>query len=287
MITVKLKDKIVAHEPLFFEFQKKIKVCREDITRDVTIYTDRSLNDLDINSKYNIACLVESPEITKKEYDYIENNYKKFDIILTFHKKFLDMNSKKFKLQLYGTTWINAVYRKIYDKSNLCSFISSNKRQTNGHKLRHTIINKLEKNKNIHFYGGKFRKLPYMTTKSFQNEHSGQHITNNKINGLKNYMFSITIENCKSDYYFTEKLIDCFLTGTVPIYWGCPSIYKFFNKDGILSFDTKEECINIVENLSEQKYNEMLPYIKENFETAKSYVRYILNEKEIINLVNN
>ena len=34
--------------------------------------------------------------------------------------------------------------------------------------------------------------------------------------------------NGRGDYEFDEKLIDCFLTGTVPIFWGCPSIDKFF-----------------------------------------------------------
>ena len=39
-----------------------------------------------------------------------------------------------------------------------------------------------------------------------------------KIDGLKDYRFSVVIENCKRDYWFTEKLIDCFVTGTIPIY---------------------------------------------------------------------
>ena len=34
--------------------------------------------------------------------------------------------------------------------------------------------------------------------------------------------------------YFTEKLLDCFLTRTVPVYWGCPDIYEYFDLDGII-----------------------------------------------------
>ena len=101
-------------------------------------------------------------------------------------------------------------------------------------------------------------------------------------------MFSIVIENCKSDYYFTEKLIDCFLTGTVPIFWGCPSIKNFFNVKGMIIFDTLEECINIINSINVNKYNEMKPYIEENFKIAnEKYTKFKFNETEILNLINN
>ena len=99
-------------------------------------------------------------------------------------------------------------------------------------------------------------------------------------------MFSIVIENCKEDYYFTEKLIDCFLTGTVPIYYGCPSIAKFFNEKGILSFSNPKECFDIITTLTKEKYDEMLPFIKENFEKAQGYTKFKINEKHIVELLN-
>jgi len=37
----------------------------------------------------------------------------------------------------------------------------------------------------------------------------------NKADTLVPYMFSLAIENSKLDGYFTEKLLDCFLTGVV------------------------------------------------------------------------
>ena len=292
MITVKLQDKLCVHEPTFFNSnnQDNIIISKDNIKEgDIVIYTDKNVDSINSNSKYNIACLVESPLITKDKYDYIKNNYNKFNMVLTFHKKFLDMNPNKFKLQLMGTTWINKIYRKIYEKNKLCSIITSNKRVIVGHKLRHLIIDYLLQNNinTVDFYGGRFNNLPYMTTKSYTQEHSGQHMSNQKINGLRPYMFSITIENCKSDYYFTEKLIDCFLTGTVPIFWGCPSIHKFFNVKGMLIFNTLQECINILNTLTVEKYKEMLPYIKENFETAKIYTRFKFNEEAIIQLIKN
>tara|TARA_Y100000592_G_C5474605_1_gene321516 strand:- start:208 stop:387 length:180 start_codon:yes stop_codon:yes gene_type:complete len=39
-----------------------------------------------------------------------------------------------------------------------------------------------------------------------------------KEEGLTNYLFSLAIENSKIDNYFSEKLLDCFATSTIPIY---------------------------------------------------------------------
>ena len=80
------------------------------------------------------------------------------------------------------------------------------------------------------------------------------------------------MENSKHDFYFTEKLIDCFLTGTVPIYWGCPGIGKFFDTNGILSFDTLQDAHQWLQKADEIDYHSRRSAIMENFERAKSYV---------------
>jgi hypothetical protein len=70
---------------------------------------------------------------------------------------------------------------------------------------------------------------------------------------------------------FTEKLLDCFKTLTVPIYYGCTNIEKYFNPKGIIQFNTIEELDDILKNLTPSMYDEMLPYLHENFEAAKPY----------------
>ena len=86
---------------------------------------------------------------------------------------------------------------------------------------------------------------------------------------LAEYRYSITVENSKSENYFTEKLIDCFRMGTVPIYWGSESIKDYFNMDGIIYFEEISELDAIFAGLTEEKYVSMLPAIKENYELAK------------------
>jgi hypothetical protein len=85
-------------------------------------------------------------------------------------------------------------------------------------------------------------------------------------------MFSITIENVKKDYYFTEKLIDCFMTGTIPIYYGCPSIDKFFDINGVIVFNKLGDLNNILHNLNKDYYNSKSEIIESNFEAAKKYL---------------
>jgi hypothetical protein len=124
-----------------------------------------------------------------------------------------------------------------------------------------------------------------MTSKSFDPDHCGAHITNGKILALKDYMFSIVVENCKEDYYFSEKLIDCFLSGTVPIYYGCPSIDTFFNINGIIMYDTVDECLDIIRNITPEKYSQMLPYIEENFAIAQKYDVFKIDENNLIDII--
>jgi hypothetical protein len=85
-------------------------------------------------------------------------------------------------------------------------------------------------------------------------------------------MFSIVVENTIKDYYFTEKLIDCFRTGTIPIYWGCPSIGDFFDLNGIIIFNSIEELNDIIHNLNEELYNSKLNSVIINFNKSKDYL---------------
>ena len=138
----------------------------------------------------------------------------------------------------------------MHQKSKNISIILSSKQSTVGHRLRHSI---LQKYPNIDFFG---YNNPILK----------------KISGLKDYRFSIIVENCKEDYYFSEKLIDSFVTGTIPIYWGCPSIGDFFDTNGMLVFDTLDDLDSIMDNLNEELYLSKLESIRHNFEESKKYL---------------
>jgi hypothetical protein len=107
---------------------------------------------------------------------------------------------------------------------------------------------------------------------------NGYNPIDQKIISLKNYRYQIVIENTKKDFWFTEKLIDCFVTGTVPIYYGCPSIDKFFDTNGMIIFNNLEDLNKIIKNLNADIYNSMMDSIINNYKKA---YQYILAEKSI------
>jgi hypothetical protein len=81
---------------------------------------------------------------------------------------------------------------------------------------------------------------------------------------------------------FYKKLIDCFVTGTVPIYYGCPSIGDFFDIRGMIIIDSPNDLYKI--NISKELYDSMLPYIGNNFNTAID--NYLLAENHIYKELN-
>ena len=93
-----------------------------------------------------------------------------------------------------------------------------------------------------------------------------------KSEGLNDYCFSIAMENFNSPGLFTEKVVDCFLSGTIPIFYGSDDIGDYFNKQGFFQFKTLEELNNILDNINFDTYNNMKGYVIENFEKAKEYM---------------
>eukprot|EP00756_Hemistasia_phaeocysticola_P045600 Hpha_TRINITY_DN19350_c0_g1::TRINITY_DN19350_c0_g1_i1::g.81271::m.81271 len=44
------------------------------------------------------------------------------------------------------------------------------------------------------------------------------------------YLMSIAFENSYLDELVSEKIVNSFYAGTIPIYWGSPSVFKYFNR---------------------------------------------------------
>jgi hypothetical protein len=214
------------------------------------VFTDSSLH---MASKKEIsnAWIIEPIEISPGVYSTIKNISSNFNRVFTHEKTLLDLG-KPYELVPFGCCWIKPEDHKIYNKTKNLSIIASNKNYCEGHVLRQNIIKNFKDYMDI--YGRGHNEIPY------------------KIDGLKDYRFSIVIENCKRDYWFTEKLIDCLVTGTIPIYWGCPSINDFFDTKGFIIINNINDLENIINELSEEMYNSKLEYIKHNFIESQKYL---------------
>jgi hypothetical protein len=51
---------------------------------------------------------------------------------------------------------------------------------------------------------------------------------------ISNYKFMICFENTSKINYLTEKLLNAYIGGTIPIYWGCPNIGDYVNTNCML-----------------------------------------------------
>jgi len=221
---------------------------------DVVIYSDDTIQtDLPrtLEAKNKIGWLMETREINPARYDNFESYQNNFDFIMTHDKQLLEEYPDKTKFIPFGGSWIKDYNFKMFPKTKNVSMIYSNKNFMPGHKIRHQIVNVV---KNIDLFG-----------------RGSNHPIEYKEDALKDYRFSIVVENSKTDNYFTEKLIDCFAVGTIPIYWGCPNIDKFFNTQGMLLFDTLEELQDIISSLSADKYELMKQAANQNLLLSKNY----------------
>ncbi len=85
-------------------------------------------------------------------------------------------------------------------------------------------------------------------------------------------MFHITIENNMDDYYFTEKIIDCFRTYTIPIYWGTNRVLELFDKDGIIYLEDPSKLHQVVSALSPRDYWNRMAAMMRNYTLAENYM---------------
>lgn len=63
----------------------------------------------------------------------------------------------------------------------------------------------------------------------------------------RGYRFSIAYENSRGPGYCTEKIVDAFAAGTVPIYWGDPLIKQEFNPAAFLCADDYPDLPSLIE----------------------------------------
>jgi hypothetical protein len=218
----------------------------------ITVFTDCFLDEvLKSKSAKKVAWLIEPPSISEHIYKKVMQLYPRFDMVLTFWEDLLPIDNK-FVYMPYGTTWIHEPQRAIYPKSKNVSIIVSEKRITEGHKLRHACVNRFGKSMDVLGRGYK----PF----------------DQKVEGLKDYRYSVVIENSRVNSYFSEKLLDCLLTGTVPVYWGYPKVAEFFDPKGFIFFDRAEQLGPILDKMSVNDYLSRMEAIKSNYEKALGYI---------------
>ena len=276
-----LQDRMCAHTPytlvagrfpqrvLWDRFNKGLPI--HFYTHDEMYYTSELCQ-----KKYGI--LRESEVIVPQDYERAfreKAQLKEFNKIFTHSARILDQFENAVFAPANGVWYGTERNGGMMDesqcerKSKYVSMVSSDKMMCSMHKIRIAIARHCMCSNKVDVYG----------------KVSGSYIAH-KADALTDYRYSIAIENDTTPYYFTEKILDCFASMTVPIYIGATEIGKFFNLDGIIQVKkgNEEEIDRIIKNCCEQDYEERLPAVKDNYHRVMKYLcveDYITNNYEI------
>jgi len=106
-------------------------------------------------------------------------------------------------------------------KRGLISVICSNKTITRDHRARLNFVKVLESHfgSDLAVFGRGFREI------------------GDKWDAIAPFRFHVVLENDSVDHYFSEKLTDCFLAQSYPLYYGCPNAAQYFSGDSFTAID--------------------------------------------------
>jgi hypothetical protein len=122
------------------------------------------------------------------------------------------------------------------EKTRSLSWITSNKATFQGHRRRMRFLQALQSQVEFDLFGAGFQFIE------------------DKWDGLASYRYSLAIENFSNAYYWSEKLADCFLAWSMPVYYGCNRITEYFPPESILTIDIQDpHCVDQVRDVVQSK----------------------------------
>jgi len=157
---------------------------------------------------YDINIIPESPNATNR--------------VVLFPYAFLQLLHNDLTVKYDITRFTNPRTLDNLAAKRFCLFCVSN----GNCKTRNVFFDLLSKYKRVDS-GGKYLNNIGMTC-------PGQHISTEYFDFITQYKFMICFENISKPHYFTEKLINGYYGGTIPIYWGDPVIFNRINSNAIL-----------------------------------------------------
>lgn len=145
-----------------------------------------------------------------------------YDRILT---QDTDLLGNRYVLTQPATSWhVKRSYAELKQmtpciKNMSISAMVSDKTYSNGHRNRLAFLSRLKASMVLDHYGRGFNEI------------------DDKWSALAPYRYSLAVENYSNPYYWTEKIADCFLAWSMPIYFGCTRITEYFPAEAMICFD--------------------------------------------------
>ena len=243
---------------------KRILWDRFNYKLDVQFFSAEQIFDKQRGGKKHYALLLEGKAIIPEVYEKVKANALYIETgmtgLFTHSRELLEKISNAHFCPAYsvwyGTPKWGGKLTDEQKKTKMISFVGCEKAMAKMHLFRREVTQHFLNSDKVDVLGkavGKFASCDEI---------------------FSGYRYNIALENDSYDYYFTEKIMNCFAAKTVPIYYGCPSIANFFNADGIIiikepTIEAVEEAIN---KCSVADYESRMEAIDDNYERVKQYL---------------
>lgn len=250
-------------ENFYFDFNDKLNFIEYDFLVIIDNYDKKVF--LPKNCKGSLLILMEPSNIKK----YRSKPLSQFNYVISSQTK---LSTKNIVLSQLGYPWLNLKTFKDFELNNrykktkdLC-IILSNKTHTIGHKKRYEF----------------YLKLKLLFGEKLDSYGRGINHFSDKSEILKQYKYSIAIENSDLPFNITEKITDCFCTLTFPFYFGPKNIDMYYPAESFrhIDIDDVESAYNSIKLILDDKdhYKNNLKYLL----TSKSIY---LNKLQLIPLI--
>jgi len=156
-----------------------------------------------------------------------------------------------FKKDFFRESYDSLTQRELPEKPLLLSAICSTKRKTPGQILRLRLVEHL-KNRlgdRLELFGKGHRPIPC------------------KGDAILPAKYHLVLENHDAPHYWSEKLADCYLGWSFPLYWGCSNLEEYFPEKSFLRIpaeDPERACSLIEAFLEEDPFESRIPLIRQS-----------------------
>lgn len=204
-------------------------------TYDALIVLNETIRPLRVNVREGFTWkVIQEPQVDGKN-PFVENHGTEFDVI---YSHFEVEKDSRIRITPPLLPWIvertatQLIAAPVPEKPRNLSIVASTKSLWPGHEKRNEFVNQvLENVPDIDVFG------------------QGRRLISDKWDALAPYKYSIALENSSQPNYFTEKIVDCFATYTVPLYYGDPLIGHYFPEGSFvwLPVESPDVAIQIIQ----------------------------------------
>ena len=153
-------------------------------------------------------------------------------------------------------------------KTRVLSWITSAQMLVKGHRRRMAFLHQLQRHTTFDLWGWGFTPIE------------------DKWDGLAPYRYALAVENHSGPFYWSEKLADCFLSWTMPIYYGCENLEAYFPAESFVRIDIQSpDAIRVIQEVIKSdlwlKNREAIAYARELVLDKYQLFPFVANEIQL------